>query len=69
MQANEGTTHDKRGEPALKRISLGGSIARSALGFVARSARELHEQGTIEFAAGQTAQGELNTMFAAARLR
>jgi 2-methylisocitrate lyase-like PEP mutase family enzyme len=54
-------------DAGVKRISLGGSIARSALGFVARCARELHEQGTIEFAAGQTAQGELNALFAAAR--
>lgn len=51
----------------VRRISLGGSIARSALGFVARSARELRDAGSIEFSAGQTPQGELNTMFAAAR--
>jgi len=54
-------------DAGVQRISLGGSIARSALGFVARCARELREQGTIEFAAGQTAQRELNVMFAAAR--
>ncbi len=54
-------------DAGVQRISLGGSIARSALGFVARSARELRQQGTIEFSAGQTAQGELNAMFAAAR--
>jgi 2-methylisocitrate lyase-like PEP mutase family enzyme len=54
-------------DAGVKRISLGGSIARSALGFVARSVRELRDAGTIEFSAGQTAQGELNTMFAAAR--
>jgi 2-methylisocitrate lyase-like PEP mutase family enzyme len=52
----------------VQRISLGGSIARAALGFVARSAQELREQGTIEFAAGQTAQGDLNAMFARARV-
>lgn len=56
-------------DAGVQRISLGGSIARSALGFVARSARELREQGTIAFAAGQTGQGELNAMFAAARKR
>ena len=54
-------------DAGVKRISLGGSIARAALGFVARGARELREQGTIEFAADQTAQGELNAMFASAR--
>jgi 2-methylisocitrate lyase-like PEP mutase family enzyme len=56
-------------DAGVQRISLGGSIARSALGFVARSVRELREQGTIEFAAGQTAQGDLNAIFAAARRR
>ena len=56
-------------DAGVQRISLGGSIARAALGFVARSAQELREQGTIEFAAGQTAQGDLNAMFAAARRR
>jgi 2-methylisocitrate lyase-like PEP mutase family enzyme len=56
-------------DAGVQRISLGGSIARSTLGFVARSARELREHGTIDFAAGQTAQGELNAMFAAARRR
>jgi 2-methylisocitrate lyase-like PEP mutase family enzyme len=56
-------------DAGVKRISLGGSIARSALGFVARSARELRDEGTIEFSAGQTAHGELNMMFATARRR
>ena len=56
-------------DAGVQRISLGGSIARAALGFVARSAQELREQGTIGFAAGQTAQGDLNAMFAAARKR
>jgi len=53
----------------VKRISLGGSIARAALGFVARSAQELCERGTIEFAVGQIAQAELNAAFVAARSR
>jgi 2-methylisocitrate lyase-like PEP mutase family enzyme len=53
----------------VRRISLGGSIARAALGFVARSAQELREQGTIAFAASQTSQSDLNVMFSAARRR
>lgn len=53
----------------VARISLGGSIARSALGFVRRCARELRERGTIDFAAGQIAQGELNALFARWRER
>ena len=51
----------------VQRISLGGSIARAALGYVRRCAEELRDRGTISFAAGQIAQGELNALFAAAR--
>ncbi|HWN32445.1 MAG TPA: isocitrate lyase/phosphoenolpyruvate mutase family protein [Pseudonocardia sp.] len=55
--------------PALRaagvaRISLGGSIARAALGFVRASARELLDHGTLEFAAQQIPQRELNALFA-----
>lgn len=54
-------------DAGVARVSLGGAIARAALGFVRRSVRELHEQGTIGFAAGQIPQGELNTLFTRAR--
>lgn len=47
----------------VARISLGGTIARSALGFVRRSALELRQTGTIGFAAQQIPQGELNALF------
>lgn len=55
--------------PALRsagvaRISLGGSIARAALGLVRGSARELLERGTTTFADIQIPQGELNAIFA-----
>lgn len=50
-------------DAGVTRVSLGGSIARAALGFIRRSARELCERGTIEFAAGQIPQGELNALF------
>jgi 2-methylisocitrate lyase-like PEP mutase family enzyme len=53
-------------DAGITRISLGGSIARSALGFVRACARELHERGTIDFAAHQMGQGELNALFARA---
>ena len=43
-----------------RRISLGGSIARSALGLVRAAAEELRDSGTIDFAARQIAQDELN---------
>jgi 2-methylisocitrate lyase-like PEP mutase family enzyme len=48
----------------VQRISLGGTIARAALGFVRRSARELRDHGTLNFAEGQLAAGELNAAFA-----
>jgi 2-methylisocitrate lyase-like PEP mutase family enzyme len=47
----------------VTRISLGGSIARAALGFVRASARELLDHGTLEFAAQQIPQRELNALF------
>lgn len=48
----------------VTRISLGGSIARAALGFVRRSADELATKGTITFAADQIPQAALNELFA-----
>ncbi len=48
----------------VTRISLGGTIARAALGFVRQAARELREQGTLDFAGIQIPQGELNALFA-----
>jgi 2-methylisocitrate lyase-like PEP mutase family enzyme len=48
----------------VTRISLGGSIARAALGFVRRAAEELQASGTASFAAGQIPQAELNQLFA-----
>jgi 2-methylisocitrate lyase-like PEP mutase family enzyme len=49
----------------VARISLGGSIARAALGFIRESARELLDRGTLNFVDRQIPQGELNTIFAA----
>jgi 2-methylisocitrate lyase-like PEP mutase family enzyme len=51
-------------EAGVRRISLGGSMARSALGFVRQCARELRDQGTFTFAAGQISQAALNELFA-----
>lgn len=53
----------------VQRVSLGGSIARSALGFVRRCAQELRDAGSIGFAAVQIPQPELNALFARARRR
>jgi 2-methylisocitrate lyase-like PEP mutase family enzyme len=35
----------------VKRISLGSSLARAALGALVRAAREIRDQGTFAFAA------------------
>ena len=51
----------------VKRVTLGGSLARAALGLVSRAARELRDEGTIGYARGQLAQSDLNTLFATAR--
>ncbi|TCC49673.1 isocitrate lyase/phosphoenolpyruvate mutase family protein [Kribbella capetownensis] len=51
-------------DAGVTRISLGGSIARAALGFIRRSAQELATRGTITFAADQIPQAELNQLFA-----
>ncbi|MEV0285184.1 isocitrate lyase/phosphoenolpyruvate mutase family protein [Kribbella sp. NPDC050820] len=48
----------------VTRISLGGSIARAALGLVRQAAQEILTTGTIDFAAGQIPQAELNQLFA-----
>lgn len=51
-------------DAGVRRVSLGGAIARAALGFVRAAARELRDAGTIGFAAGQIPQAELNALFA-----
>lgn len=51
----------------VQRISLGGTIARAAFGFLRKAAQELREHGTLGFAADQITAGELNRMFAEAR--
>ncbi len=50
-------------DAGVKRVSVGGSIARAALGFVRSAARELREAGTTDYGAGQIPQGELNALF------
>ncbi len=50
-------------DAGVQRISVGGSIARAALGLVRRSARELRERGTVGYAAQQIPQAELNALY------
>lgn len=56
-------------EAGVRRISLGGTIARAALGFLHDAARELADQSSIGFAARQMSGGELNALFARTRAR
>lgn len=48
----------------VRRVSLGGTFARAALGFVARAAAELRETGGVAWAEGQLSHAELNALFA-----
>ena len=48
----------------VQRVSLGGSIARAALGFIRGAAQELREKGTISFADIQMPHAQLNELFA-----
>lgn len=50
-----------------QRISVGGSIARSALGLIRTAASELRAQGSLTYAAQQIPQVELNALFARTR--
>ncbi|HEX6536959.1 MAG TPA: isocitrate lyase/phosphoenolpyruvate mutase family protein [Gemmatimonadaceae bacterium] len=54
-------------DAGVARISVGGSLARSALGYLRSCARELGERGTVGFLADQIGHGELNAMFARGR--
>ena len=48
----------------VKRISIGGSLARSALGLIRRAAQEMREHGSFSFAEQQIPDAELSSFFA-----
>ena len=48
----------------VKRVSLGGSLARAALSVVERAGRELLESGTLGFLDGAISYAELQRRFA-----
>jgi len=48
----------------VKRISVGGALARAALGAFVRAAREIKEKGTFTFAADTIPHAEANTFMA-----
>ncbi|MBI5258098.1 MAG: isocitrate lyase/phosphoenolpyruvate mutase family protein [Burkholderiales bacterium] len=54
-------------EAGVQRVSVGGSIARSALGLVRRAARELREHGSVGYAREQIPQAELNALYERSR--
>jgi len=49
----------------VKRVSLGGSLARAALSFLERAGRELHDSGTLSFLEGAVGYAELQRRFGA----
>ncbi|MFO1012547.1 MAG: isocitrate lyase/phosphoenolpyruvate mutase family protein [Caulobacteraceae bacterium] len=49
----------------VKRISVGGSMARATLGYLRRCAEGLAADGGVSFAEGGIAHAELNSLFAA----
>lgn len=51
-------------DAGVKRITVGGTIARSVMGFIRDCARMLREQSSIGFSAGQMSGAELNVLFA-----
>ena len=46
----------------VKRISLGSTLARAALGGIARAAREIRDRGTFDFAADAMPFAEANAL-------
>lgn len=47
----------------VRRVTVGGSIARTAYGHILRAARELADQGTFTYADAQVPHGTLNEIF------
>ena len=47
----------------VRRISVGGSLARCAFGALMRAAREMREQGTFTFAEDAMPFADLNSIF------
>lgn len=63
LYSPDGNAHDMINAGA-QRISLGGSIARSTLGYVRQCARGLRDDGSFSFPAPQISQDDLNNLFA-----
>lgn len=48
----------------VKRVSIGGGLARAALAFIERAGRELHETGSLDFLGGAISYAEVQKRFA-----
>jgi len=57
-------TVDQLAGVGVRRISVGGSLARAALGAFLRAAREIHDQGSFDYAADAVPDKEMNGLFA-----
>ena len=53
------------GEQPLKRVSVGGSLARATFGLIRRAAAEIRDDGTFGYAEEQVPDAELCQFFAA----
>lgn len=56
-------TQSALSEIGVKRISVGSSLCRAALGAFLRAAREMHDQGAFTFADEAVSPGEISGMF------
>lgn len=59
-----GATVEELAKLGVRRVSVGGSLYRAAIGGFMRAARELKERGTFGFLADSTPHPELNALFA-----
>ncbi len=59
-------SHTELSEMGVKRISLGSTLYRTALGAFLNAAREMRERGTFTFASGAARPAEITEIFATA---
>jgi 2-methylisocitrate lyase-like PEP mutase family enzyme len=64
ISAPGGLTMSDVAQLGVRRVSVGGALARAAWGGFTRAATELAEKGTFDGFAGAVAHGELNEFFA-----
>jgi 2-methylisocitrate lyase-like PEP mutase family enzyme len=57
-------SHAELSAIGVKRISVGGSLSRTALGAFLRAAREMLDHGTFTFAQDAVSHRDINAMFA-----